>query len=52
MKRTRVAPVKGIRNARTSLAFLVPCIGLLRAVYLGPYGLPCCQEEFDFLLAA
>jgi hypothetical protein len=35
MKLTRVAPVKGTRNARTSLAFLAPCIGLLRAVYLG-----------------
>jgi hypothetical protein len=34
MKRTRVVPVKGTRNARTSLAFLVPRIGLLRAVYL------------------
>jgi hypothetical protein len=37
MERTRVAPVKGTRNARTSLAFLAPCEGQLRAVHLGRY---------------
>jgi hypothetical protein len=35
MKLTRVATVKGAKNARTSLAFLVPSVGRLRAIYLG-----------------
>jgi hypothetical protein len=25
---------------------------LLAAAQVGPYGLPCCQEEFDLLLVA
>ena len=52
MKLTRVAPVKDSKSARKSLVLFELCRHQQRAAYLGPYGLPCCQEEFDFLLAA
>ena len=51
MKLTRVVPVFG-HNVQEESALYVLGKRQRRAVYLGPYGLPCCQEEFDFLLAA
>jgi hypothetical protein len=40
------------KKGKEEFALFVLGERLLAAVQVGPYGLPCCQEEFDLLLVA